>query len=87
MYVTVVPHRVGQFCQVWQQFSLQTDRHHAEAPEQGLGSQAVLLVLTEQHHVITVTNHHPHLLLQKKLNNNAVQLFLRFTDNIPVGCK
>lgn len=48
-FATLVPHRVREFGQVGQQFSLQADGCQAEAPEQGLGSQAVLLVLTEQH--------------------------------------
>lgn len=44
----MVPHRVIEFGKERQQFSLKADWCEAEAPEQGLGSQAVLLVLTEQ---------------------------------------
>lgn len=45
MFVTLVPHWVGEFSQVRQQFSLQANWCQTEVTEQGLGSQAVLLVL------------------------------------------
>lgn len=45
---TLVPHGVSEFGQVGQQFRLQADGCQTEAPEQGLGSLAVLLVLREQ---------------------------------------
>lgn len=45
MGLTLVPHRVGEFGQVWKQLSLQADRSQAKAPEQGLGSHTVLPVL------------------------------------------
>ena len=44
--VTLVPHGVGEFGKVWQQFSLEADLCQTEAPEQALSSQAVLPVLT-----------------------------------------
>lgn len=43
--LTLVPHRVGEFGQVWKQLSLQAERSQAKAPEQGLGSHTVLPVL------------------------------------------
>lgn len=45
MSVTLVPHRVGEFGQVWQQFSLQAHWCQTEVSEQGLGSLPVLPVL------------------------------------------
>lgn len=45
MGLTLVPHRVGEFGQVWKQLSLQAEWSQAKAPEQGLGSHTVLPVL------------------------------------------
>lgn len=44
--VTLVPHGVGEFGEVRQQLRLQADGRQTEAPEQRLGRQAVLTVLT-----------------------------------------
>lgn len=82
--VTLVPHRVSEFGQVGQQFSLQADWCQAEAPEQGLGSQAVLLVLTEQYwshysrfyDLLLLLLQATHETYKKKLNNNTVHFFL-----------
>lgn len=45
MCITLVAHRVGEFGQVWQQFSLQADGCQTEAGEQAVSSQAVVTVL------------------------------------------
>lgn len=77
--VTLVPHRVGEFGQVWQQFSLQAHWRQTEVPEQGLCSLAVLPVLrgtTRERELLhlksTATGH---MLELDELNNNTVQLF------------
>lgn len=53
VWVTLVPHRIGEFGQVGQQFSLQAYWCQTEASEQRLGSQTVLAVLTKTTSVLS----------------------------------